>query len=88
MDGGKPVAAICAGPLVLKDAGLLEAHRFTAHQSVVQELPVAELSERVVEDGFVTTSRGAGTALDFGLTLVRRLFGEEKMAEVAASIMA
>lgn len=85
---GKPVAAICAAPTVLADAGLLTGKRFTAHFSVYDELPAALAGERVVEDGLLITSRGAGTALDFGFALVRRLFGEAKAKEVAESIMA
>jgi len=85
---GKPVAAICAAPTVLADAGLLKGRRFTAHFSVYDELPSALPAERVVEDGVLITSRGAGTALDFGFALVRRLFGEEKAQEIATSIMA
>jgi 4-methyl-5(b-hydroxyethyl)-thiazole monophosphate biosynthesis len=84
---GKPVAAICAGPLVLEDAGLLEGKRFTAHASVANELPGALTGERVVEDGLIMTSRGAGTALEFGLAMVDRLFGEAKEEEIARSIM-
>lgn len=85
---GKTVAAICAGPLVLEDAGLLEGRRFTAHFSVVNELPGAQTGERTMEDGVLITSRGAGTALEFGLALVDRLFGEEKEEEIARQIMA
>ena len=85
---GKPVAAICAAPTVLADAGLLQGKRFTAHFSVYDELPTARAAERVVEDGLLITSRGAGTALDFGFALVRRLFGEGKTRKVAESIMA
>jgi 4-methyl-5(b-hydroxyethyl)-thiazole monophosphate biosynthesis len=88
VDRGKPVAAICAGPLVLQDAGLLEGKRFTAHFSAVNELPGAQTGERVVEDGLIITSRGAGTALEFGLALVDRLFGEAKEEEIARAIMA
>jgi 4-methyl-5(b-hydroxyethyl)-thiazole monophosphate biosynthesis len=84
----KPVAAICAGPLVLEDAGLLEGKRFTAHSSAVNELPGAQTGERVIEDGLIITSRGAGTALEFGLALVDRLFGEAKEEEIARAIMA
>jgi len=84
---GKLIGAICAAPTVLADAGLLEGRRFTAHFSVHGELPQALGTERVVEDGPLLTSRGAGTALDFGLALVRRLFGETKAAEIAAAIM-
>lgn len=85
---GKPVAAICAAPTILADADLLAGKRFTAHFSVWDELPASLGGERVVEDGRLLTSRGAGTALDFGLALVRRLFGEAKAKDVAESIMA
>jgi 4-methyl-5(b-hydroxyethyl)-thiazole monophosphate biosynthesis len=84
---GKPVAAICAAPLLLSDAGLLEGRRFTAHQSVRGDLSTA-LDERVVEDRGIITARGAGTALDFGLALVTRLAGHQAAQQVAASIMA
>ena len=84
---GKPVAAMCAAPLILHQAGLLEGHRFTAHFSVHGELP-GVVDERVVEDGLLVTSRGPGTAVDFGLALVRRLAGEAVAQEVAKGIMA
>ena len=67
---------------------MLENRRFTAHFSVYDELPRALAQERVVQDGTILTSRGAGTALDFGLAAVRTLFGDEKADEVARSIMA
>ena len=85
---GKLVAAICAAPLVLKDAGLLEGKRFTAHDSTWGELSGALGHERVVQDGLVITSRGAGTALDFGLALVSRLCGEAMAERVAKAILA
>ena len=87
-DAGKAVAAICAGPLVLEDAGLLEGKRFTAHFSASNELPGAQTGERVIEDGLIITSRGAGTALEFGLALVDHLFGEAKEEEITRAIMA
>jgi 4-methyl-5(b-hydroxyethyl)-thiazole monophosphate biosynthesis len=85
---GKPVAAICAAPTVLKDAGLLAGKRFTSHAGVLPELPESLVKERVVEDGNLVTSRGAATAVDFGLALVRRLCGEAAEAEVSKGIMA
>jgi 4-methyl-5(b-hydroxyethyl)-thiazole monophosphate biosynthesis len=87
-EGGGWVAAICAAPVVLKDAGILEDRRYTAHFSVAAELPGALLGERVVSDGRLITSRGAGTALEFGLALVSSLFSEAKASEVARSISA
>jgi 4-methyl-5(b-hydroxyethyl)-thiazole monophosphate biosynthesis len=88
VSSGRQVAAICAAPTALADAGLLEGRRFTAHSSVQGELPAALVTERVVEDGPIVTSRGAGTAIDFGLALVRRLFGEAAAHNVAHAIMA
>jgi 4-methyl-5(b-hydroxyethyl)-thiazole monophosphate biosynthesis len=82
------VAAICAGPTVLKDARLLDGKRFTAHFSVFEELPQALADERVVRDEAILTSRGAGTAVDFGLALVEALFGAKKSKKIARAIMA
>lgn len=85
---GKPVAAICAAPLVLHDAGLLAGRRYTAFPATANELPHILHDERVVEDGLLLTSRGAGTALDLGYTMVARLFSREKAAELRQSICA
>jgi 4-methyl-5(b-hydroxyethyl)-thiazole monophosphate biosynthesis len=85
---GKLLAAICAAPLILRDAGLLAGRRYTAHPSTASELDAILAEERVVRDGTLLTSRGAGTALDFGLALVSALTSPEKAAEIAASIRA
>ena len=84
----KPVAAICAAPTVLHDAGLLTGRRFTSHRGVSGELPASRLDERVVIDGHLITSQGAATSVEFGMALVNLLCGAEKAKEVAAGIMA
>lgn len=83
---GRWIGAICAAPTVLNDAGLLASHRFTAHHSVALELPELIAGERVITDDRIVTSRGAGTALDFGLMLVEKLFTLEKAREIARCI--
>ena len=83
---GKAVAAICAAPLVLMDAGLLDGCRFTAHQSVRGTLTSA-CDERVVVDGNLITSRGAGTAIDFGLAIVARLTSQAVADRIGGEIM-
>lgn len=83
---GRLVAAICAAPTVLKDAGVLLGRRHTAHFSVESELPEALKSEAVVRDGNVITSRGAGTAVPFALEIIRALLDDEAANKVAASI--
>jgi 4-methyl-5(b-hydroxyethyl)-thiazole monophosphate biosynthesis len=86
-DSGRWLAAICAAPLILMDAGVLKNRRFTAYQSVRSELG-GGLDERVVVDGRLITSRGAGTAMDFALALVGELAGPEAATKVASEIMA
>ena len=83
---GRWLAAICAAPTVLHDCGLLAGRRYTAHPSVAAELPVALSSDRVVTDGQITTSRGAGTAVEFGLHLVGLLVSAERAQEISKAI--
>ncbi len=83
---GRWLAAICAAPTVLHDCDLLTGHRYTAHFSVANELPAILAHEKVVTDGKITTSRGAGTAVDFGLHLVALLTGPEKAADISKAI--
>ena len=82
---GRPLAAICAAPTVLHDAGLLTGHRYTGHFSVEEEIGPLETSA-VVVDSEIITSRGAGTATRFGLTLIEQLKGAETARKVAQSI--
>lgn len=83
---GKFIAAICAAPTALKDAGVLEGRRYTAHFSVESELPDVVKSEDVVRDGNVITSRGAGTAIPFALALITEVRSQEVANQVADSI--
>jgi 4-methyl-5(b-hydroxyethyl)-thiazole monophosphate biosynthesis len=83
---GRWLAAICAAPTVLHDAGLLTGRRYTAHFSVANELPAILAEERVVTDGKITTSRGAGTAVEFGLHLVALLTSADKAQEISKAI--
>ncbi len=83
---GRWLAAICAAPTVLNDCGLLTGKRYTAHFSVANELPSILATERIVTDGKITTSRGAGTAMEFGLHLVSLLTGPAKSADISKAI--
>lgn len=68
----KMVAAICAAPSVLGLAGLLEGRKATCHPGFEEKLLGAEWAEQpVVVDGNVITSRGMGTAIEFGTEIVR-----------------
>lgn len=89
----KSIAAICAAPTALAAYGVVEEHRVTSYPSCRQEMeqlaPAAVyVDDAVVEDDFLITSRGAGTAVEFALRLVARLCGEDKSVEVRHSIVA
>ncbi|HET7536738.1 MAG TPA: DJ-1/PfpI family protein, partial [Candidatus Didemnitutus sp.] len=83
---GRWLAAICAAPTVLNDCGLLNGRRYTAHFSVAAELPNILANERIVTDGKITTSRGAGTAVEFGLHLAGILVSSTKAEEIGKAI--
>lgn len=85
---GKMVAAICAAPLVLKDAGLLVGRRYTAHPTTETELSEIISDENVVVDGNIVTSRGAGTAVEFGLKVIELLTDAESAQKIGLSICA
>ena len=88
-DTDKPIGAICAAPLLLLDAGVITSDSTcTAHGSTEEEIPQLSKSKAVVQDGKIITSRGAGTAVEFGLCLIQELFGQEKANEIRASIHA
>lgn len=71
---GRPVAAICAAPMVLEAAGVLENRRATSFPGFLDDAKSAKVvGDAVVVDRGVITSRGPGTALDFALTLVEIL---------------
>lgn len=84
-DEGRIIGCICAAPLLLLDSGLIENLRYTCHPSVRDELPEA-LEEPVLQDGTIITSRGAGTATEFGLQLIRTLIDETTVNKIAESI--
>lgn len=85
---GKLVAAICAAPLILNAAGLLDGKRVSAHACAWDDIPAAKNCARVEIDGNVLTSRGPATAFDFGLALVEALAGKSVAAQIAADTMA
>ena len=83
---GRMVAAICAAPTVLKDAGVLVGVPYTAHFSVADELPEIRKDVAGVQHGPIITSRGAGTAVPFGLALISALIDDAAAKKVAEAI--
>ena len=89
-DAGQPVAAICAAPSILAELGVLEGRHATANPAFVKAIAAggAIVHENpVVVDEFIITSRGAGTALELGLEILRYLLGDEAVDEVARGVV-
>ena len=86
---GRFYAAICAAPAVaLFPHGLLDGRRATCHPNFVQLAQAADMVDApVVVDSNCITSRGAGTAVEFSLTLVELLFGRQTALEVARGMV-
>ncbi len=79
----KIIAAICAAPSVLSDAGILKGKNSTIYPGMEKELEKGGSNPKqdlVVVDDNIITSRGPATALPFAITLVEKLVGK-KIAE-------
>lgn len=83
----KYIAAICAAPSVLGEYGILKGRRATCYPGFEDKLTGAEVrKDAVVVDGNVVTSRGMGTAIEFGAALASLLTSEETAAQLLSSI--
>jgi 4-methyl-5(b-hydroxyethyl)-thiazole monophosphate biosynthesis len=75
----KPIAAICAAPMVLGKLGLLKGRKATCYPGFEQYLEGAEITgEQAVRDENFITGRGPGAATAFALLIVETLIGKEK----------
>ena len=87
---GLYVAAICAAPWALKEAGVLDGKKHTNYPGF--EKYTGEdgyISDKdIVVDGKIITSRGPATAMGFALELVKILKGEEVYTKVKGGLLA
>jgi protein deglycase len=85
---GKPMAAICAAPMILGQLGILEGREATCYPGNEVHLKGAILSEyMVVQDGNIITASGPGVAAEFALQIVEHFLGEEKMEEISKALL-
>ncbi len=72
---GKNIGAICAAPFALHTAGVLK-EGYTCYPGVEEQIKVGGYQgdkSAVVQSGNIMTSRGPGTAICFGLAIVKKL---------------
>lgn len=84
----KNMAAICAAPSILGSKGFLEGRKATCYPGFENKLYGSTVVDQdVVEDDNVITSRGLGTAIDFSLSIIKKLIDENTAKRIAGEIM-
>ena len=88
-DAGRYVAAICAGPTVLANLGLLTGVRATCYPGQIPNMKDAQVVENAacVTDGKAITGTSAGTAVPFALALIEALKGADAAGVIADQIV-
>ncbi len=82
------LAAICAAPTVFQQAGIAKGLNITSYPTEESIFVDSNyLTNSVVKDHSVITSRGVGTAIDFALELVSELSGSDVAKEIKEKIL-
>jgi len=86
---GKLICAICASPaLVLSPFGLLAGKKFTCYPGMEEKAKGGSWSDdRVVIDGNIITSRGAGTAGEFAIAIIEKLIDKTAAQKIAETVL-
>ncbi len=85
---GLLLAAICAAPLVLADAGVLgDNQHATCYPTCQLDLPCQWVNEPVVEHEGIITGQGPGSSMLFALVILQAIMGEEMAHKVARGLI-
>jgi cyclohexyl-isocyanide hydratase len=85
----KYVTSVCTGAFILGVAGLLRGRRATTHWAFTQLLPLVGATHekaRVVIDGNVITAGGVTSGIDFGLSVIAEIAGEQTARSVQLGV--
>ena len=84
----KPLAAICAAPLVFGNRGLLEGKKATCYPGFETYLKGAQYTAALVDkDGNFITGKGPGAAMEFAFAIVEKYCGMDKVNELKQGMM-
>lgn len=87
-DEGRLNAAICAAPLVLVEAGVVEPGiHVTCYPTVSVEMDRAVAQVPVIADRDIVTGQAPGAAMLFALVLLKKLAGERVANKVARGLV-
>lgn len=86
---GKIVSAICAAPMVLEKAGVLDGKNFTMYPGMQNYAPSGKYHDDkfVVQDDKVITGAGPAATFKYALELLANLQGKEIAAQVAEGML-
>jgi cyclohexyl-isocyanide hydratase len=76
----KYVTSVCTGAFILGVAGILRGRRATTHWAFTDLLPLVGATHekaRIVKDGNVITAGGVTSGIDFGLSVIAEIAGED-----------
>jgi len=87
-EAGKELASICAGPTVLAKLGITDGKKVTCYPGTENLMGGAVIcqQESTIRDGRLTTGRGPGSGIDFGLRLLEVLRGKQAADSVAGGM--
>ena len=87
-ENDKYVAAICAGPTVLAELGIIGTSRATCYPGCEGGMGNATMVDAAcVTDGKLITGTSAGCAISFGLALIEALKGTEEASRIEKQIV-
>ena len=85
---GKMLCAICAAPTVFGGLGILKGKKACCFPGREGDLLGADVQTTpVTKDGHFITSRGMGTAMDFGLAIIEHYQGIDAATSMASKIV-
>ena len=84
----RPMAAICAAPMVYGELGLLKGLKATCYPGFEEHLLGAEATGELVEqDANFITGKGPGAAFEFAFAIVAKLAGKAKANKVKSDML-
>lgn len=87
-DEGRLLCAICAAPLVLVEAGVLEpGQHVTCYPTCIMDLDRAAANVPCVADGNVITGQAPGSAMLFSLVILHALVGSTLTSKVVRALV-
>ena len=87
-ENSRYLCAICAAPLVLGKAGLLQGKKAVCYPGFeTYLLGATNPPDKCVTDGKIITAVGAGAAAEFGLAIISELCGKETAEKIKNAIL-